>query len=102
MSKTITIVRSDGRKVRTVRSRRYYVTTPAGGNDNDKAWVAKRTDNISAAYREATRQGTAVEVYDVRAERFIPLAELERSHLAVLRRKRAERAANRGYNPNLF
>jgi hypothetical protein len=68
---TITLIRTDGRKVRTAVSRRYYVTAPERSNE-DKAHVWQRTDDIVAAERTARLRlaGCSPEIHVLSTERF--------------------------------
>jgi hypothetical protein len=107
---TITLVRTDGRKVRTAVSRRYYVTAPEGSNE-DKAHVWQRTDDIVAAERTARLRlaGCSPEIHAVVTERYhdgrparvtsrvLTREEIhDRVHSEKARRKFAERAGRQG------
>jgi hypothetical protein len=106
---TITLIRTDGRKVRTAISRRYYVTAPEGYED--KAHVWQRTDDIVAAERTARLRlaGCSPEIHAVVTERYhdgrparvtsrvLTREEIrDRVHTAKTRRKFAERAGRQG------
>jgi hypothetical protein len=82
---TITIVRNDGLKVRTVRGKHYYVTIPNG----TKAKVIKRTDDVISAERESRRWNGAQVWNDLpSAQRFLTAQELS-EQAAVARHRKA-------------
>lgn len=91
---TFTITRPDGLKVRTTTKYTYYVTIPNG----TRAQVIKRTDNISAAYRESLKWNGAMVFNRLRGQ-FVDPADLYRGHTAILARARNDRRQrSMGYN----
>jgi hypothetical protein len=64
----IKITLPTGQFVRTEHSRRYFVVT--AGPDDDRAWVVKRTDNLTTARRAANGYRHR-RIYDSTTQTFI-------------------------------
>lgn len=89
---TITITLASGHKVRTVRSRRYFLVTPTG--TDGKAHVVTRSDSLSSIYT-ASRRWPSASIWDARADTFVTREAAAAAHRRKLAEAREARRSTR-------